>query len=304
MTPVGTPAYDTSLEEWAVGYIGSNFEGEIRSWIDKNSPFTVTFEDDNLKLNGQNGWWKFTLSRSELQARRDSEWYYEHDPRYKAVMDIAMRLCEDYDYNWGEFISKPEYARFASDPRVLHYQETLKLPKPPKYAVCDGYADAVVDEFAVLPFVKEVRKWTAPGHAFNELIFDDDRHLWVDVTWMDNDGNYSHGKFDTENISYDLIVFEAEPSIAGGFSHKEREGFQSTYNPSFYKVRWYVFDVNNNREVTLDQMYAERHWSRSPQFDNHEGEYILGQGYRYEWRSEVTPIKLTGFINTTSDRNK
>jgi hypothetical protein len=291
---IGVPVYDTPLKNWALTYIYNNFDG-YQEWIDKNAPVTLSFDTANkVRLAGQRGSWGASITKKILQARRDAEWYYQHDPKYKAVMDIAMRLCEEYDYDWGEFISRPEYARFANDKRVLHYQETLKLDRSPKYGVCEAYANAAVENFANfanLPFVKEVKKWHAPGHAFNELVFDDGRHLWVDVTWMDNDGDYSKGKYDTENITFNLDIFESLPAIDGSLSHKERDSFISTYNPAFYNVRWYIFDVNNGREVTLNQMYKDRGWARASWFDNHEREYIDFQGYRYEWRSVVTPVK-------------
>jgi hypothetical protein len=125
----------------------------------------------------------------------------ETDSAYRAVVETAVRICDEIDYDWAGYSG---------------YRGVRPVPPPGKrLAVCEGYVDEGMRRFSVLDCVTEIQKWSVPGvHTWNVLKLRDGRTLYCDVTWFDNDHIDSRtGKttyaddYDWENITFDENLF-------------------------------------------------------------------------------------------------
>jgi hypothetical protein len=145
---------------------------------------------------------KYRTMRFRWELKKESERLYRTDPAYRAVIDAAKQMCGGIEYDWANF-SGYRGAAVKRTPGLLYY-------------VCDGYADAAMQKLLSISYVKTVEKWSLPGiHAWNNVILNDGRRLYVDVTWFDNEHiNEETGRiyetedYDWENITFNKNLFE------------------------------------------------------------------------------------------------
>jgi hypothetical protein len=144
---------------------------------------------------------KYRTLRYKWELKKESERLYKTDPAYRAVIDAAKQMCMEIEYDWANFSG---------------YRGAPAIRTPGKvYHVCDGYADDAMQKLLSIDLVETVEKWSAPGHAWNNVIFRDGRRLYVDVTWFDNEHiNHETGRvyetedYDWENITFNRDLFE------------------------------------------------------------------------------------------------
>jgi hypothetical protein len=139
-----------------------------------------------------------------------------NDPAYAEVINFAKQLCREIEYDWAGFDG---------------YRGARPIKTPGKrYAVCDGYADEVMDKALSLNCVKSIEKRTGPNHAWNVINLVDGRNLYFDLTWFDNETiNDKTGKiyqtddYDWENITFneDLFRHSNLGYSSGVFSHDQ-----------------------------------------------------------------------------------
>jgi len=102
--------------------------------------------------------------------------YVEHliktDAAFAEIMAFAKQLSSEIEYDWANFSG---------------YTGPVQRTLGKRYAVCDGYANEVMQKALALPSVSAVQKWTSPGHAWNVLKLVDGRTLYFDLTWFDNE---------------------------------------------------------------------------------------------------------------------
>jgi hypothetical protein len=145
---------------------------------------------------------KYRTLRFRWELKKESERLYNTDPAYRAVIDAAKQMCRDIEYDWAGF-SGYRGAAVKRTPGLVYYK-------------CDGYADTALQKLLSIRYVKKVEKWSLPGvHAWNNVILNDGRRLYVDVTWFDNEhineetGTiYETEDYDWENITFNKDLFE------------------------------------------------------------------------------------------------
>jgi hypothetical protein len=146
----------------APGYVGA---GTKKLWG------TVTYSGGNLQSYGQYA--KYQTLKFKYDLKREAEYLVANDPVFAEVINFAKQLCREIEYDWTNFSG---------------YQGAKPIKTPGmKYAVCDGYANEVMDKVLSLNCVKSVEKWTSPGHAWNVINLADGRTLYFDSTWFDNE---------------------------------------------------------------------------------------------------------------------
>jgi hypothetical protein len=174
----------------APGYVGA---GTRETW-----GTGVYYSGGNLQPYGQYA--KYKTLQFEYDLKRETEYLIAHDPAYTEVINFAKGLCRVLEYDWANF-NGYRGARPVRTPGM-------------RYAVCDGYADEVMNKALSLQSVKSVEKWTGPNHAWNVINLIDGRTLYFDLTWFDNEhinektGTvYQTDDYDWENITFNEDLF-------------------------------------------------------------------------------------------------
>jgi hypothetical protein len=177
----------------ASGYVGA---GSVEKW-GQDAKY------GGAKIGAEYGEYaKYRTLRFRWELKKESERLYNTDPAYRAVIDVAKKMCKEIEYDWANFSG--------------YHGAAVKRTPGLVYAVCDGYADAAMEKLLSVDYVKTVEKWSLPGiHAWNNVILKDGRRLYVDVTWFDNEHiNHETGKiyetddYDWENITFHKDLFE------------------------------------------------------------------------------------------------
>jgi len=150
--------------------------------------------------------WKFFVYNGTNIENEDIGEYtgkqlYNTDKRYRQIIDIAMKLCEEIEYNWSDFS--------GYDGAVPQLDATKR------HEVCDGYSKIAKSEFINLECVDKVLICSGENHAWNMLVLDDGRKLYLDLTWFDNETiDSATGRikqlddYDWANITFDEETFK------------------------------------------------------------------------------------------------
>jgi len=119
----------------------------------------------------------------------------ETDPAFAEIIAFAKKLCAEIEYDWASFSA---------------YRGARPRPTPGlRRAVCDGYANEVMEKALQLRSVRAVQRWTGPNHAWNVLVLADGRTLYFDLTWFDNEHiNSQTGEiYQTDDYKWNNITF-------------------------------------------------------------------------------------------------
>ncbi len=169
----------------AEGYVGA---GTLKTWGSTRYPGSSSI------FNTYGKYAEYHTLRFKYEHKLDVERQLKNDPVYAEVIEFAKQLCVEIEYDWANFGG---------------YNGPVKSTPGKKLAVCDGYANEVMDKILQLSSVKSVEKWTSPGHAWNVLKLVDGRTLYFDLTWFDNEyintetGEiYQTDDYDWENITF------------------------------------------------------------------------------------------------------
>jgi len=173
------------------GYAGA---GEIET-------FSGSYGYDWNKLNQEYGEYaKFQTMKFKHEQKVKAEQRMVYDPAFREVIEFVKELCEEFEYDWSNY-SKYQGA-------------TVKKTPEKKYAVCSGYSSEV-EKVLELNCVQAVQFWSAPGHAWNVLVLNDNRLLYVDATWFDNEHiNETTGEiiqlddYGWENVTFNEEIFK------------------------------------------------------------------------------------------------
>jgi hypothetical protein len=135
----------------------------------------------------------------------------ENDPAYNEIIAFAKKLSDEFEYDWSNSSG---------------YTGATPVKTPGKtYALCGGYANAVMEKVLSLNSVVAVQRWTSPappGHAWNVLELIDGRLLYFDLMWFDNENIneetgeiYQKDDYDWENITFYKELFDYSGVGAG-----------------------------------------------------------------------------------------
>jgi len=168
------------------GYVGA---GTVKKWGEGAS-----YSGSSRIFETYGEYAKYQTLRFKYEYKLDVERQLKTDSVYAEIINFAKQLCSEIEYDWANFsgYKGPAY------------------PTPGlKHAVCDGYANEVMDRALQLNAVKSVQKWTSPDHAWNVLILADGRTLYFDLTWFDNEYiNQETGViYETEDYNWENITF-------------------------------------------------------------------------------------------------
>ena len=143
---------------------------------------------------------KYHTMKFRWSYRQSCRERLSQDEAYAQVIAFASRLCDELEYDWGNF------SAYRNAPAV-------RTPGK-KYCVCDGYANEAMAGFLQLDCVQAVQKWTSGNHAWNVILLTDGRTLYCDLTWFDNEHiDEQTGRivqkedYDWENITFDRELF-------------------------------------------------------------------------------------------------
>ena len=124
----------------------------------------------------------------------------KNDPMYAEIIDFAMQLSDEIEYDWSNF---------------SEYRGQVRRTPGKRYAICAGYAEEVMEKALRLNSVQSVQWWKTPGHEWNCLILTDGRTLYFDLTWFDNEHiNYDTGEIYLRddylwmNITFNKEIFD------------------------------------------------------------------------------------------------
>ena len=249
ITPQRAPSRDfvtfSNLNYPTVMYYGANlgyFPPKVREWI-MNSAFTkskmegasmlnpslkVFWDKDDNKVLAEAA---YTIAQGYVGAGTQKTWgegaaysgssniarnygnyayyqtlrfKYEHslyvqrllqtDRAFAEIINFAKQLCSEIEYDWRSFSG---------------YKGPVRPTPGKRLAVCDGYANEVMDKALRLSSVRAVQKWTGPGHAWNVLILTDGRTLFFDLTWFDNEhiNEQTGAIYQTDDYGWENITF-------------------------------------------------------------------------------------------------
>lgn len=158
-----------------------------------------------------NQWWKDTSAEigqgkikykqsrkhtDEAQARIEER---REDPVFDQIEKVVHKVALEYDY---DFLKAYNIVAKYRDPNV-------------KKATCDGYSDAIVENFKGVGVVDHVEKWTGGNHAWNVLVLKDGRKLYTDSCWyagnnIDEEGYVEHiPRRNPVDLTFDLDEFNS-----------------------------------------------------------------------------------------------
>jgi len=132
--------------------------------------------------------------RFRYEYSLDAQNLLQTDPAFAEIINFAKQLCAEIEYDWAN---------------LSGYKGPV-IPTPGlRYAVCDGYANEVMEKIIELPSVQAVQKWTGPNHAWNVIKLIDGRTLYFDLTWFDNETiNEKTGEiYQTDDYNWENITF-------------------------------------------------------------------------------------------------
>jgi hypothetical protein len=116
------------------------------------------------------------------------------DRVFAEIIILAIQLSAEIEYDWANFSG---------------YRGPVNPTPGKRLAVCDGYANEVMEKAKNLPSVQAVQRWTGPNHAWNVLKLVDGRTLYFDLTWFDNEHiNEETGEiYETDDYGWKNITF-------------------------------------------------------------------------------------------------
>ena len=172
----------------AEGYVGA---GTLKTWGQG-----ANYSGSSDIFNTYGKYAKFQTLRFKWELTLEVEKLLRNDLMYAEIIEFAMKLSEEIEYDWGKILT------------------TVSVKRTPglRYAVCSGYANEVREKALSLSCVQSVQTWSSSDHAWNVLKLTDGRILYVDLTWFDNEHiNSKTGKiYQTDDYSWANITFNEE----------------------------------------------------------------------------------------------
>jgi len=115
---------------------------------------------------------EFNLTRKKIDEAEQRMEQRRKDTAFAEIEKVIFQVATEYKYDWEKA-----------------YGKEVKYRNPnTKKAVCDGYANAVIEAFKNHPLVEKVEKWTGGNHAWNVIILKDGRKIYCDATWYQRQG--------------------------------------------------------------------------------------------------------------------
>ena len=144
---------------------------------------------------GEGEYARFQTLRYEWELSQQVENLLENDSVFAEIIEFAMQLSEEIEYDWANFNA---------------YKGPVRQSPNVRHAVCAGYANEVTEKIFALPSVKAVQRWTSPDHAWNIIKLVDGRTLYFDLTWFDNEHiNEETGEiYQTDDYGWANITFD------------------------------------------------------------------------------------------------
>jgi hypothetical protein len=149
--------------------------------------------------NGEIQYQSTKRNRDEAEARIEVR---RKDSAFVEIEKIVLQIATEYDYDF--------YGAYG---KVVQY----RVPTVKK-AVCEGYADAVLQAFNNHPLVAQVETWSSAvgNHAWNVIVLKDGRQLYCDTTWYDGNNIDDEGYVihvparDPVNLTFDINEFNSQ----------------------------------------------------------------------------------------------
>jgi hypothetical protein len=226
---------------------------------------------------------RFQTLRFEWEQKQRAEKMYNNDPAFAEIIDFAKRLCREIEYDWSSFSG---------------YRGPVRRTPNLRYAVCDGYANEVMDKALRLTSVSSVQKWSSSGHSWNILKLTDGRTLYFDLTWFDNEHiNRETGIiYQTEDYGWLNITFNDEVFRFSNVGYGTRV-FHHNIGRLVREVRKNPnaesrpYDSESSIGITNNTGYTVRHMYISPVSNDNWGRDVLWDGVVNNGNS--VPIKLS-----------
>jgi len=120
---------------------------------------------------------EYSLTRKKIDEADQRMEQRRKDTVFTEIEKVVFQIAIEYKYDWEKA-----------------YGKEVKYRNPnTKRAICDGYANAVIEAFKSHPLVERVEKWTGGKHAWNVIILKDGRKIYCDATWYQGNGIDSEG---------------------------------------------------------------------------------------------------------------
>jgi len=144
---------------------------------------------------------KYTLTKKQKDIADYRIEQRRKDATFTEIEKIVLQVALEHDYNFEE----------AYNTQVKYRNPNIKK------AVCDGYANAVIEAFENHPLVEKVEKWSSNinKHAWNVIILKDGRKIYCDATWYDGNKIDNEGyvinipKQNPVNLTFDIEEFNS-----------------------------------------------------------------------------------------------
>jgi len=147
----------------APGYVGA---GTIKTWGTE-----AHYSGSSDIFNRYGRYAVYQTLRFKYEHRLYVDRLLKTDHRFAEIINFAKQLSAELEYDYSV------YPQFKN---IVKQTPGLRL------AVCDGYANEVMEKAIKLPSVKAVQRWAGANHAWNVLNLVDGRTLFFDLTWFDN----------------------------------------------------------------------------------------------------------------------
>ena len=170
----------------APGYVGA---GTVKTWGQG-----AHYSGSSTIFNTYGRYAYYQTLRFKYEHKLDIERRLRTDPAFAEIIAFAKQLSAEIEYDWANFSA---------------YRGPVRPTPGKRRAVCDGYANEVMEKALRLPSVQAVQRWTGPNHAWNVLKLTDGRTLYFDLTWFDNEhiDERTGVIYETEDYGWNNITF-------------------------------------------------------------------------------------------------
>jgi len=170
----------------APGYVGA---GTTKTW---GQGANYSGSSDINKIYGRYAYYQ-TL-RFKYEYSLYSQNLLKTDRAYAEIIAFAKQLSAEIEYDYSVY---PQFRNIVKPTPGL------------RRAVCDGYANEVMEKALRLSSVRSVERWTGPNHAWNVLKLTDGRTLYFDLTWFDNEhiNEVTGVIYQTDDYGWNNITF-------------------------------------------------------------------------------------------------
>jgi len=126
-----------------------------------------------------NGEIEYTLTRKKADEADQRMEQRRKDTTFAEVEKVIFQIATEYKYDYE---------------KAFGIEVQYRNPNTKK-AICDDFANAVIESFKNHPLIERVEKWTSTmgNHAWNVIILKDGRKIYCDATWYQKQGTDSEG---------------------------------------------------------------------------------------------------------------